>query len=147
MNKQTVAILVAVVALVVAVPLLGQFMALKTAVQSKGKDLNPGVPVKIEPPYWTNENLVGTIWTGSMQGISATITLKEGGVAVASSGNMAVRMFVSGGTLAGTWSVDGDKITISADVPQFGKKTITGKISGKQFLDDKNVPLPLRQIQ
>jgi hypothetical protein len=60
---------------------------------------------------------------------------------------MAVRMFVSGGTLAGTWSVDGDKITISADVPQFGKKTITGKISGKQFLDDKNVPLPLRQIQ
>lgn len=121
--------------------------ASERAAKQKAEKKAKALAAKLQPPYWTAENIVGTKWTGKFNKVEATISIDAGGVVTAKSDSAIVKFVVPNGELKGTWSINGNKITIEATAPGFGKQTLTGTISGKQFLDDGGVPLPLKQIQ
>ena len=144
---KTVVLAIVVVVILIGLPLLANL--------SSGVSQPPKTDVKApaakstatEPPYWNSANLGGTQWTGSFSGISATLTLNPGGTAIAVSDNPIVRTMVPSGQLQGTWSVEGNKFTMEAEIPKMGKKKVTGTISGKQILDDSGKPLPIQQVR
>ena len=146
MDKTVIAIIVIVVIILVGLPLLAKLHN-GTAAAPKVQEKVAAKPIVLEPPYWNAGNLSGTQWTGTFNGIAATLSLQPGGIASLVSDNMLVRTMVPSGKLEGTWSVDGIKFTLEAEIPKMGKKKVTGTISGKQILDDKGTPLPIQQIQ
>lgn len=152
MDKTVITAIIVVSALILGLPILAHIadQDAQKAAQLKAGVTGPdgkAAPVKIEPPYWNNANLGGTTWTLNMRGIAATVTMNPGGTAVAMSESPLVKLKVPSGQLQGTWSIEGDKITLGFTIPDLGSQKITGKISGKQFLDDKGQILPLVQVQ
>jgi len=152
MDKTVVTAIIVVSALILGLPILAHIadQDAQKAAQLKAGGVGAdgkAAPVKIEPPYWNSANLGGTTWTGNMKGINATLTLSPGGAAVAMSDSPLVKLKVPSGQLQGTWSVEGDKFTLGFTIPDLGTQKISGKISGKQFLDDKGQVLPLTQVQ
>ena len=146
MDNTVKTVIVIAVVILVGLP-LGAKLYEGTAAAPKAEDKVAAKPIVLEPPYWNAGNLSGTQWTGSFNGIAATLSLQSGGIAALASDNMLVRTMVPSGKLQGTWSVDGAKFTLEAEIPKMGKKKVTGTISGKQILDDKGAPLPLQQIK
>jgi hypothetical protein len=152
MDKNTITVIIVVLAVLIGLPILANLIsqdrqATANQAQPAAQGAESAASVPKEPPYWNAANLAGTVWTGKFSGVQATLTLNAGGTALATSDSILVKSLVPSGQLQGTWSVEGDKFTVNADIPKMGTKSMKGVISGKQFLDNKGVPLPLTQVK
>lgn len=133
LNKGLVVGTIIIVVVLLGLPLLGQM-----AKQSNAGEAAPaGAPgeapkaPELKSPVWNNGNLGGTKWSYMMH----TLSMEPGGA-----GKLSGPMYNG----EGTWNIEGNKITIT--VPSLNK-SITGTISGEEFLDDKGKPLPLKRVQ
>jgi hypothetical protein len=101
----------------------------------------------VDPPYWNSGNLGGTMWTGTISGIKATLAFQAGGALKVISDSPVFKALAPSGEIPGTWTIEGAKLNIQIDVPNRGPQKMSGTISGKQLLDDQGKPLPFQQVQ
>ncbi len=150
MDKSVIAVIVVLLVILLGMPLLarlGSSGGSQPAKADKKAGEEQAAAIPNEPPYWNSSNLGGTQWAGSLSGVDATLTLNPDGTALAVSSSPLVRTFVPSGQLQGHWSVQGNQFMLEAEVPNLGKKKISGTISGKQIIDGKGKPLPIHQVR
>ena len=151
MNKTVAIVLALVVVAAVGIPLAMKYAKPKGAapVKLEGKPATEAAPqpVSNEPPYWNSGNFGGTVWSGTISGIKATLAFQAGGALKVTSDSPIFKAIAPSGELPGMWTIEGAKINIQIDVPNRGPQKMSGTISGKQLIDDKGKPLPFQQVQ
>ena len=150
MNKNVVIVLVLVVGAVIAVPLLPKLMQKNpqgAATNQPGAPAADAPKAAVEAPYWNSSNLLGTNWNVKVSGISAVLTLNAGGTSTLKSDSPILKAIAPTGQLQGKWTVEGNKLNITTDVPGRGPQKISATISGQKFLDDKGQPMPFEQVK
>lgn len=113
--KLLVGAIVVIVVIIVAVPLVGKLMAAQKGGEAPTKE-GDAAAVPSEPPLLNSDNLLGSVWEVKVSGFPIQITLNPGGQAVAFSDNAIVKQMAGTDTLTGTWSVAGDKLSVSVDL-------------------------------
>ncbi len=116
METKTLAIIVAVVLVLLALPLLLKAVAPGGGTESAAPAEGGAAPViPSDPPLLNASNLPGSVWEVEVQkGIKIQVTINPGGQAVAYTDNFLVKQMAGTDTLAGSWSVEGNKLKVAA---------------------------------